>query len=52
MGETFFEEIPVVAVLRADLCLFWKVQNVIYRQGVFFEEISVVAVVRADLCLF
>jgi hypothetical protein len=41
-----------VAISRADLCLFWKVESVIYRQRPFFKEISVVAISRADLCLF
>ena len=34
----------MVAMAKADLCLFWKVGSVIYGQGWFFEKNSVVAV--------
>ena len=37
--RSFFEEISIVAIMRAGLCLFWKVRSVIYGQGLFFKEI-------------
>jgi hypothetical protein len=48
----FLEEISIVAIMRADLCLFWKVRSVIYRQELFFKEISIVAITRVNQCLF
>jgi hypothetical protein len=42
----------VVAVVRVDLCLFWKVVSVIYHQRLFFKKNSVVAVAGVDPCLF
>jgi hypothetical protein len=48
----FFEEILIVAIMRAGLCLFWKVRSVIYRQGLFFKEISIVAITRVNQYLF
>jgi hypothetical protein len=52
-----------VAIMRADLCLFWKLRSVIYRQKLFFEKIlmihrlffkktSVAIIWGADLYLF
>ena len=40
----FFKGDSVVAVARADLCLFWKVGSVIYHQRSFFKENSVMVV--------
>jgi hypothetical protein len=48
---SFFKENSVVAVAKADLCLFWRVGSVIYHQGLFFRENSVGAA-AGNLCLF
>jgi len=52
MDRLFFEEILMVPMARANLCLFWKVESVIYGQGLFFEENSMLIIARANLCLF
>ena len=42
----------MVAMAKADLCLFWKVESVIYSQRWFFKKNAVVAMSQVDLYLF